>query len=134
MICLTTENKVYSWGSGENGILGHGNTYGLNKPQMIKEFQSEEIINIAAGSFNSAAINVNGNLFTWGRGKYGILGQGSEEDILVPRKVKEGNLDREKVFFVSLGFYHSVCLTSIINAITIIIRFHFLQFKLINLY
>lgn len=112
MMCLTTENKVYSWGSGENGILGHGNTYGLNKPQMIKEFQNEEIIYIAAGSFNSAAINVNGNLFTWGRGKYGILGQGSEEDILIPKKVKEGNLDKEKVFFISLGFYHTVCLTS----------------------
>lgn len=112
MMCLTTENKVYSWGSGENGILGHGNTYGLNKPQMIKDITNENMIFIAAGSFNSAAIDVNGQLYTWGRGKYGILGQGSEEDILIPKKVKEGNLDKEKVFFISLGFYHTICLTS----------------------
>ena len=91
MMCLTTENKVYSWGSGENGILGHGNTYGLNKPQMIKDLANENMIFIAAGSFNSAAIDVNGQLYTWGRGKYGILGQGSEEDILIPKKVNRPN-------------------------------------------
>jgi E3 ubiquitin-protein ligase HERC2 len=112
MICLTTENKVYSWGSGENGILGHGNTYGLNKPQMIKEFLSEEIIFVAAGSFNSAAINVNGHLYSWGRGKYGLLGHGSEEDITSPKRIKEGNIDKEQVFFISLGFYHTICITS----------------------
>lgn len=114
MLCLTSEKNVYSWGAGENGTLGHDNFHGLNKPQLIKELKNDEIIFIAAGDFSSAAINVHGHLYTWGRGKYGILGHGSEENINSPRRVNDANLDNEKVFYVSLGYYHTLCATSMI--------------------
>lgn len=112
MMCLTSERSVYSWGSGDNGILGHGNTYGLNKPELIKELKNDDIIFIAAGDFSSAAINNHGHLFTWGKGKYGILGLGSEENITLPKRVYDINLENEKVFYIALGFYHSICSTS----------------------
>jgi hypothetical protein len=111
MMCLTSDKLVYSWGSGENGILGHGNHHGLNKPQLIKELRNEEIIFIAAGEFNSAAININGHLFTWGKGKYGMLGHGIEENSLLPKRVIDSTLQNERVFFVSMGFHHTLCAT-----------------------
>lgn len=114
-MCLTSERIVYSWGSGENGMLGHGNTSGFNKPQLIVSLKNDETIFIAVGDFNSAAINSNGHLYTWGRGKYGILGNGTEENSLLPRRIIDGDLDKEKVFYVSLGFYHTLCATRILN-------------------
>ncbi len=112
MMCLTSERSVFSWGSGEDGILGHGNTSGLNKPEIVKELKNDEIIFIAAGDFTSAAINNHGHLYTWGRGKYGVLGHGSEESQFLPKRVYDSSLENEKVFFVALGFYHSLCSSS----------------------
>jgi E3 ubiquitin-protein ligase HERC2 len=112
MMCLTSERNVFSWGSGENGILGHGNEFGLDKPMLIKELKNEEIIFIIAGEFNSAAVDAQGQLYTWGRGKYGMLGLGSEENVNIPKLVIDKNLDNVKVFYISLGIYHTLCLTS----------------------
>lgn len=112
MMCLTSERTVFSWGSGEDGILGHGNTSGLNKPEIIKELKNDEIIFIAAGDFSSAAINNYGHLYTWGRGKYGILGHGSEENLTIPKRVMDSAVENEKIFNVALGFYHTICCTS----------------------
>jgi len=109
MMCLTSDRLVYSWGSGNNGVLGHDNNDGLNKPELIKELKQYEIIFISAGDFSSAAINSDGNLFMWGRGKYGILGQGSEENQLKPKKIQDTILLNEKIFYVSCGFYHTLC-------------------------
>ncbi len=112
MMCLTNEYTVFSWGSGENGVLGHGDTYGVNKPEIIKELKNDTIIFIAASDFSSAAINNYGHLFTWGKGKYGILGLGSEENVNLPKRVHDISLDSEQIFFVSLGFYHTICSSS----------------------
>ena len=112
MMCLTDERNVFSWGSGANGILGHGNDYGLDKPMIIKELKNSEIIFIAAGEFSSAAIDAHGQIYTWGRGKYGILGLGSEENSYIPKLISDKNLENVKLFYVSLGCYHSLCISS----------------------
>jgi alpha-tubulin suppressor-like RCC1 family protein len=119
MMCLTSERNVFSWGNGENGILGHGNEFGLDKPMLIKELQKEEIIYIAAGEFSSAAIDARGQLYMWGRGKYGILGLGTEDNISIPKMVIDQAFQDVKVFYVSLGIYHTLCLSSknIINLV-----------------
>lgn len=74
MMVLSSDRKVYSWGSGEYGILGHGNENGINKPQLIMDLFDHEIIFITCGEFNSGAINSTGRLFLWGNGKFGRLG------------------------------------------------------------
>ena len=110
MICLTNEREVFSWGSGEYGVLGHGNTSGINKPQVIKALNKLDIIFVAAGAFDSGAITGDGKLYLWGRGKYGILGFGNEDDVLVPKQVTS-YIEEEMIFYVSLGFYHTIALS-----------------------
>ena len=110
MMCLTNERSVYSWGSGEYGVLGHGSTSGMNKPLLIKELFGKNIIFIAAGAFTSGAITGDGKLFLWGRGKYGVLGFGNEDDVLSPKQVTSF-IEEELIFYVSLGFYHTIALS-----------------------
>ena len=74
MIVLSSERRIYSWGSGDYGVLGHGNETGVNKPQLVKELVTEEIIFITCGEFNSGAITSHGRLYLWGNGKFGRLG------------------------------------------------------------
>ena len=47
---------------------------------MIEVLQGKDVIDIAAGGAHSAAITTNGELYTWGKGRYGRLGHGDSED------------------------------------------------------
>ena len=112
MVALSQERRVFSWGSGDYGVLGLGNEIGYNTPQLIKEIANEEIISICCGDFNSGAINTSGHLYLWGNGKFGRLGVGSEDNYNLPKKVEDVIIN-EKVFFCSIGFYHTIVTCSI---------------------
>ncbi|XP_014251481.1 E3 ubiquitin-protein ligase HERC2 isoform X1 [Cimex lectularius] len=87
-MALTIDGKVFSWGEGSDGNLGHGNTQSLEKPRMIEALKSKKIRDIACGSSHSAAITSNGELYTWGLGEYGRLGHGDCVTQLKPKLVK----------------------------------------------
>jgi alpha-tubulin suppressor-like RCC1 family protein len=74
MLALSSDHKVYSWGSGDFGVLGHGGETGVNKPQLIRALIGEDIVFITCGEFNSGAISILGRPFVWGNGKFGRLG------------------------------------------------------------
>ncbi|CAH1402584.1 unnamed protein product [Nezara viridula] len=87
-LALTIDGKVFSWGEGSDGNLGHGNTQSLEKPRMIETLKSKRIRDIACGSSHSAAITSNGELYSWGLGEYGRLGHGDFQTQLKPKLVK----------------------------------------------
>ncbi|XP_026277054.2 E3 ubiquitin-protein ligase HERC2 [Frankliniella occidentalis] len=87
-LALSAEGEVLSWGEGDDGKLGHGNTCSLDRPQIIQALQGCEIVDIACGGAHSAAISVGGELYTWGKGRYGRLGHGDSEDQLRPKLVE----------------------------------------------
>ena len=47
------------------------------------------MVDIAAGGAHSAALTSNGELYTWGKGRYGRLGHGDSEDQSKPKLVSE---------------------------------------------
>lgn len=47
------------------------------------------MVDIAAGGAHSACITASGELFTWGKGRYGRLGHGDSEDQLKPKLVSD---------------------------------------------
>ncbi|XP_050303138.1 E3 ubiquitin-protein ligase HERC2 [Anthonomus grandis grandis] len=87
-MALTLDGKVFSWGEGEDGKLGHGNRLNLDKPKLIESLKSKKIRDIACGSSHSAAITSSGELYTWGLGEYGRLGHGDNVTQLKPKLVK----------------------------------------------
>lgn len=86
-MALTLDGKVFSWGEGEDGKLGHGTRITLDKPKLIEALRSKRIRDIACGSSHSAAITSAGELYTWGLGEYGRLGHGDNATQLKPRLV-----------------------------------------------
>lgn len=87
-LALTLDGKVFSWGEGEDGKLGHGNRLSLDRPKLIESLKSKRIRDIACGSSHSAAISSSGELYTWGSGEYGRLGHGDNIAQLRPRLVR----------------------------------------------
>lgn len=78
---------MYSWGEGDEGKLGHGDRAGCDVPRRIAALQGREIADVACGGAHSAAITAAGEVFTWGKGRYGRLGHGDSEDQLKPKLV-----------------------------------------------
>ncbi|XP_030381589.1 probable E3 ubiquitin-protein ligase HERC2 [Scaptodrosophila lebanonensis] len=86
-LALTLDGKVFSWGEGEDGKLGHGNRTTIDKPRLIEALRSKKVRDIACGSSHSAAITSLGELYTWGLGEYGRLGHGDNGTQLKPKLV-----------------------------------------------
>ncbi|KAK2509156.1 hypothetical protein MC885_004362 [Smutsia gigantea] len=104
-LALAATGEVYSWGCGDGGRLGHGDTMPLEEPKVISAFSGKQagkhVVHIACGSTYSAAITAEGELYTWGRGNYGRLGHGSSEDEAIPMLV--AGLKGLKVIDVACG-------------------------------
>ena len=87
-LALSADGEVYSWGEGDDGKLGHGNKTSCDRPRVIEALRGKDIISISCGGAHSAATTTTGELYTWGKGRYGRLGHGDSEDQLKPKLVE----------------------------------------------
>ncbi|KAL8096423.1 ultraviolet-B receptor UVR8 isoform X2 [Apium graveolens] len=83
-----SSKQVYSWGWGDFGRLGHGNSTDVFIPQPIKALHGMPIKQIACGDSHCLAVSMEGEVHSWGRNQNGQLGLGTMEDSLVPQKVQ----------------------------------------------
>ena len=70
-MALTVDGRVFSWGEGDDGKLGHCSRASIDKPRLIEALKNKRVRDIACGSSHSAAITSSGELYTWGCGEYG---------------------------------------------------------------
>ena len=83
-LALDAEGKVWSWGSGQNGVLGdgpnnpRGNSSSLPGAVVNTESigQLSGVTAIAAGPYNSFALRPDGTILAWGKQFEGTTGQG----------------------------------------------------------
>ncbi|XP_040568701.2 LOW QUALITY PROTEIN: E3 ubiquitin-protein ligase HERC2-like [Lepeophtheirus salmonis] len=87
-LALSADGEVYSWGEGQDGKLGHGSRTSCDRPRVIEALRGKDVIAISCGGAHSSAITANGELYTWGRGRYGRLGHGDVEDQLKPKLIE----------------------------------------------
>ena len=89
--CLALDDKgrTFSWGSGQNGKLGHGNEENMSIPCIIPVLESVIVDIVSAGCEHSCAVcRDSGIVYTWGHGDGGRLGHGDNTPKLLPTKVK----------------------------------------------
>lgn len=67
-VVLTTDGEVYTWGRGDDGRLGHGDNGWKYVPRITQSLAGHIIVQVTCGSYHTAAISSNGDLFTWGGG------------------------------------------------------------------
>ena len=65
---VTKYGALFTWGSGENGQLGHGDTADELAPRRVDAlyFQGDWVVAVAAGSAHSLAVTRDGGVFGWG--------------------------------------------------------------------
>jgi alpha-tubulin suppressor-like RCC1 family protein len=115
-LLLTSAGRVLSFGTGQYGALGHGYSGGKQlpdvlRPQYIEALASVRVVCISAGELHSAAVTVDGDLYTWGDGFCGQGGHGDKRPHVRPEQVTKGGLEDECISHVSCGARHTIAVT-----------------------
>ena len=65
-VVLTGEGEVYTWGRGDDGRLGHGDNGWKYVPRLTHSLTGQVVTHVTCGSYHTAAVSSNGDLYTWG--------------------------------------------------------------------
>ena len=108
-IVSTEDGRVYSFGRGRYGQLGHCNFDDKLTPTLIKApLEGKNVVQVACGWSHSKVLTSDGHLYTWGAGEDGSLGHGSVGNICFPFIVE--SLIGYKVVDISSSNAHSMAL------------------------
>ncbi|KAJ0087640.1 hypothetical protein Patl1_33110 [Pistacia atlantica] len=114
-VALTSLGKIFTWGYGGFGALGHSVYHRELFPRLVEGSWNGKIRHIATSGTHTAAITESGELYTWGRdegdGRLGLgPGPGPNEGggLSIPSKVKALPVS---VAAVSCGGFFTTVLT-----------------------
>jgi len=113
-VCIDVDNNVHTWGDKENGVCGHGSNNAdghQTVPLLIDSLRDAQvkIVHIAACGFHTLAASKEGQVFSWGEGKFGRLGHGNEENKFVPTLIE--GLAEYNITHVAAGGFHSAAIS-----------------------
>ena len=105
---LTADGLMLTFGRGDSGMLGHGDQQPQFVPKVVDALQGVGVCQLAAGPKHSMVRTEDGRVFTFGRGSFGKLGHGDQQDQLVPKVVDA--LQGVCVCQIAAGDCHSMVL------------------------
>ncbi|MBQ7336171.1 MAG: hypothetical protein IJW92_06845, partial [Clostridia bacterium] len=66
VLAVTTDGKVYAWGSNGQGQLGIDSVSSANVPTLVSALETVKIVSVAAGKQYSLALSESGVVYAWG--------------------------------------------------------------------
>ncbi len=114
-IGLTDDGTLYGWGDNSSGQLGDGTEDSSPVPVAVDvsgALMGKEIEQVVVGNSFSAALTVDGHVFTWGDNTVGQLGNATEDEgSLVPTPIAEaGGAPVDSVVRIAAGGAHALAL------------------------
>jgi uncharacterized protein (TIGR02145 family) len=117
---IAADGSLYAWGSDDYGEIGNGSVAGnVLSPQLVEGGSvavGEKFIRASANQNNSSAIDQAGRLYTWGRNRFGQIGNGLAYDDASYNVLSPWNLAWNYDFTVNLG--GSICVNLVIVSAT----------------
>lgn len=104
-VALTIDGRVFTWGWGVHGQLGHGDTEPKNTPTLVNSLLGIVIRHISAGHAHTLTLSADGYVYAFGCNIFGQLGTGSNVKSSLPCKI---SLLPEKITHIATAYCHSV--------------------------
>ncbi|KAG3120740.1 hypothetical protein PI124_g1442 [Phytophthora idaei] len=110
------DGKMYSWGWGGStmkgaGGLGHAGGKDEPTPRLLTTLvdQGVPIATVECGEFHTVALTKDGEIWAWGNGEYGRLGNGESDTCEVPEPIEF--FSKDNVVSIAAGRDFSFALT-----------------------
>ncbi|KAA8530718.1 hypothetical protein F0562_005348 [Nyssa sinensis] len=101
--------KLFTWGDGDKGRLGHGNQATKLLPTCVVQLVEYNFVQVSCGRMLTVALTNRGIVYTMGSPVHGQLGNPHAKDKLIT--AVQGKLKDEFVGEISSGSYHIAVLT-----------------------
>ncbi|XAR65472.1 hypothetical protein NMG60_11009611 [Bertholletia excelsa] len=111
---VTLSGDLYTWGDCTHniGLLGHESEVGHWTPKKVHGLMGGvHISSISCGPWHTAAVTMEGQLFTFGDGTFGALGHGDHSSTNVPSEVI--TLKGLRTLKVACGFWHTAAIVDV---------------------
>lgn len=95
--CIDECMRVFTWGAGGAGQLGHGEEQDEWIPRMVRGLIGARIVQVSMGDRHSAAVCADGGVYTWGCGESGQLGDGMSVSRSTPERLDADSVRGECV-------------------------------------
>ena len=110
---ISISKELYTWGSGNNGMLGNGNYQEKHEPTFVEFFRIIKVDDVFCGSGNCMVLTSDNRVYAWGKNSHGMLGIPAyvDQNILIPQQLlfKEENAFVKEI---ALGSMHTLLLMS----------------------
>ncbi len=106
-VALGSNGSVYDWGNNGFGQLGNGTTTDAHSPIKVTLPAGVTPIAVGAGQFMTETLASNGDVYAWGDGAMGELGNGKSVDENSPIQVNVSG-----VTALAAGGYHTLVISA----------------------
>ncbi|KAL3667951.1 hypothetical protein V7S43_006828 [Phytophthora oleae] len=86
-LAVSATGNVYTWGSGTNGKLGHGDEESFDIPTLVRGMEGKRVKDAKAGCEHTVFLTYDHELWTCGQGDSGRLGHGDSQTRKRPTKI-----------------------------------------------
>ncbi|XP_066977606.1 uncharacterized protein ca isoform X2 [Macrobrachium rosenbergii] len=104
---VSEDGKLYTWGWGVHGQLGNGSVEDCLVPTLVKKLSKERVVLAEGGYAHSVAMTAAGNIYAWGCGTYGQVGNGGIVKVTSPVRVCLPG----PATHLTAGYFHNIAVT-----------------------
>jgi len=109
---ITDTGRVYTWGIGQGGVLGHGNEDSSPLPREVASLANQGVVAkwVSAGFSSTAVVDGSGAVYMWGGNEKGQLGLADRSLRWEPCLLKD--LSGFTISRIACGMWHTVAVAS----------------------
>ncbi len=106
---VTDDGALYTWGEGDFGRLGHGDSQSRDTPTVVKDIGP--VSQVACGMAHTLALSEDGRtVWSFGSGDHGKLGHGDVARVYRPKMIE--SLQGLTIQKIQVGSHMSMALTT----------------------
>ncbi|XP_039296337.1 uncharacterized protein LOC111057898 [Nilaparvata lugens] len=108
-MALTDDGKLYTWGWGVHGQLGHGSVEDCHYPTLVQNLSNQMCVSCSGGHAHTLALMASGRVWAFGSSVFGQLGTGN--NVKSSRPVQVYGLP-ENIVMISTAYFHNLGLAA----------------------